>query len=91
MAKPAKFDIMNYVEEYMEEREVTAPTEDVYGVLEQKERDLMFAAELGKALLANNEELRTRNEEIMSDFHQAMSVSIFYSGVKILNNKLLIL
>lgn len=78
MAKPAKFDIMNYVEEYMEEREVTEPTQDVYGVLEQKERDLMFAAELGKALLANNEELRVKNEEIMSEFHHAMSVSISY-------------
>ena len=36
--------------------------EDVYSQLAQKERDLVLAAELGKALLERNDELERRNE-----------------------------
>ncbi|XP_078335899.1 BICD family-like cargo adapter 1 isoform X4 [Crassostrea virginica] len=43
---------------------------DVYAQLEQKEKDLRLAAELGKALLEKNEELERRNEQIIEDFAQ---------------------
>ena len=38
---------------------------DVYGQLQQKERDLILAAELGKALLEKNEDLSKQNEKIV--------------------------
>merc|ERR1712037_856937 len=37
-------------------------------MLEQKERDLLLAAELGKALLEKNEELSTDNEKMAEGF-----------------------
>ncbi|TRY70904.1 hypothetical protein TCAL_17256 [Tigriopus californicus] len=43
-------------------------TADIYAQLEQKERDLVLAAELGKALLDKNEELSKQNERIAEDF-----------------------
>ncbi|XP_061198242.1 bicaudal D-related protein homolog isoform X2 [Saccostrea echinata] len=43
---------------------------DVYAQLEQKQKDLTLAAELGKALLEKNEELERRNEQIMEEFAQ---------------------
>lgn len=48
---------------------------DVYGQLQQKERDLILAAELGKALLEKNEELSKQNEKIAEDFSQKLEVS----------------
>merc|ERR1719266_167428 len=45
---------------------------DVYGQLQQKERDLILAAELGKALLEKNEELSKQNEKIAEDFSQKL-------------------
>lgn len=42
--------------------------DDVYGQLAQKERDLVLAAELGKALLERNDELERRNEQIADEF-----------------------
>lgn len=42
--------------------------DDVYALLAQKERDLVLAAELGKALLERNEELERRNEQIADEF-----------------------
>ena len=47
---------------------------DVYGQLQQKERDLILAAELGKALLEKNEELSKQNEKIAEDFSQKLEV-----------------
>ncbi|XP_062617267.1 bicaudal D-related protein homolog isoform X2 [Saccostrea cucullata] len=43
---------------------------DVYAQLEQKQKDLTLAAELGKALLEKNEDLERRNEQIMEEFAQ---------------------
>merc|ERR1711976_222421 len=40
----------------------------LYNLLEQKERDLLLAAELGKALLEKNEELSQTNEKMAEDF-----------------------
>merc|ERR1712227_117709 len=45
---------------------------DIYGQLQQKERDLILAAELGKALLEKNEELSKQNEKIAEDFSQKL-------------------
>ena len=47
----------------------------LYHLLEQKERDLLLAAELGKALLEKNEELSQQNEKMAEDFSQKLEVS----------------
>ena len=39
-----------------------------------KERDLILAAELGKALLEKNEDLSKQNEKIAEDFSQKLEV-----------------
>lgn len=41
---------------------------DVYAQLAQKENDLILAAELGKALLEKNEELKKHNDVLSEDF-----------------------
>ncbi len=48
---------------------------DLYSQLEQKERDLVLAAELGKALLDKNEELSRQNERIAEEFSARLEVS----------------
>ncbi len=48
----------------------TDESEDVYTKLARKETDLILAAELGKALLEKNEELRRQNE-VMAEGYQA--------------------
>ena len=47
----------------------------MYGQLQQKERDLILAAELGKALLEKNEELSKQNEKIAEDFSAKLEVT----------------
>ncbi|KAK7869128.1 hypothetical protein R5R35_006594 [Gryllus longicercus] len=47
---------------------------DVYGQLQKKEKDLILAAELGKALLEKNEELSRQNEKIAEDFSQKLEL-----------------
>ncbi len=47
---------------------------DVYAQLEQKERDLVLAAELGKVLLDKNEELSRQNERIAEEFSSKLEV-----------------
>ena len=49
---------------------------DIYGQLQQKERDLILAAELGKALLEKNEELSKQKEKIAEDFSQKLEVKL---------------
>lgn len=44
------------------------PDDDLYAQLAQKERDLILAAELGKALLEKNDELCRRNESLVEDY-----------------------
>ena len=66
-----------------QESNVSDPESDLsslYHLLEQKERDLLLAAELGKALLEKNEELSQQNEKMAEDFSQKLEVScnIFY-------------
>ena len=47
---------------------------DMYAQLEQKERDLVLAAELGKVLLDKNEELSRQNERIAEEFSFKLEV-----------------
>ncbi len=43
-------------------------------MLDQKEKDLVLAAELGKALLEKNEELRRQNEQLEREFAENVEV-----------------
>ncbi|XP_064613123.1 LOW QUALITY PROTEIN: bicaudal D-related protein homolog [Liolophura sinensis] len=43
--------------------------DDIYGQLEQKEKDLVLAAELGKALLEKNEELTRIHEQTVEEYN----------------------
>ena len=61
-----------------QESNVSESENDIYGLLEQKERDLLLAAELGKALLEKNEELSQQNEKMAEDFSHKLEVGIFY-------------
>ena len=47
---------------------------DILNTIEAKERDLILAAQLGKALLEKNEELRKQNEEISKEFSEKLEV-----------------
>jgi uncharacterized membrane protein YgaE (UPF0421/DUF939 family) len=49
-------------------------SQDVYSQLAQKEKDLVLAAELGKALLGKNEDLVRQTEKIQDDFSQRLEV-----------------
>lgn len=57
--------------------EPSADPEDVYAQLQQKEKDLILAAELGKALLEKNEELSRQNERLAEDYSQKLEVSVY--------------
>ena len=46
----------------------------VFRLLEMKEKDLELAAELGKALLQRNEELRRKNEELAEEYSNKLEV-----------------
>ena len=47
---------------------------DIHGQLLAKERDLILAAELGKALLEKNEDLSKQNEKIAEEFSLKLEV-----------------
>ena len=44
-------------------------------ILQNKDKDLVLAAELGKALLEKNEELSKENERIAEEFSHKLEVS----------------
>ena len=48
--------------------------QDVYAQLAQKEKDLVLAAELGKALLGKNEDLARQSEKLADDFSRRLEV-----------------
>lgn len=48
--------------------------EDVYAQLAQKERDLILAAELGKALLDSNQELQSRYDQMVEEYTHKFEV-----------------
>lgn len=62
----------NYADVSDEEQEDDG---DVYAQLARKERDLLLAAQLGKALLEENEELRRQNMALSQECSQRMEVS----------------
>ncbi|KAJ9599609.1 hypothetical protein L9F63_009926 [Diploptera punctata] len=70
-----KYNLEDYIYE-MESRslEPSADPDDVYAQLQQKEKDLILAAELGKALLEKNEELSRQNEKIAEEYSQKLEV-----------------
>lgn len=70
-----KYDLEDYIYD-VESRslEPSADPEDVYAQLQQKDKDLILAAELGKALLEKNEELSRANERLAEDYSQKLEV-----------------
>ena len=60
---------------------------DIHAQLLAKERDLILAAELGKALLEKNEDLSKQNEKIAEEFSQKLEVGLkaFYSSRKVMS------
>ena len=48
---------------------------NIYQLIEEKEKDLVLAAELGKALLDKNEEISHRREMITLDYTQKLEVN----------------
>lgn len=60
----------------METRPTTSNNpEDVWSLLQQKENDLLLAAELGKALLEKNEELKKNQDKIVEEYSVKLEVS----------------
>ena len=57
-------------------RESTVSSPDIFTQLAQKEKDLILAAELGKALLERNEELTRANERITEEYSHKLEVSV---------------
>lgn len=53
-----------------------ADTDDVFALLARKEKDLILAAELGKALLEKNEEISRANERLTEEYSQQLEVGI---------------
>lgn len=51
---------------------------DVWTQLQQKEADILLAAELGKALLEKNEELVKQQEKLIEEYNTKLEVSFFY-------------
>lgn len=70
-----KYELEDYIYD-VESRslEPSADPEDIYGQLQQKEKDLILAAELGKALLEKNEELSRHNERLAEEYSQKLEV-----------------
>lgn len=52
--------------------------DDVYAQLAQKERDLVLAAELGKALLDSNQELQGRYDQMLDSFNTKVEVRNYF-------------
>ena len=69
-------DSMCRVPDMMEEEEGgTKKAEvDIYKVIQEKEHDLVLAAELGKVLLDKNEEISQIREKIVLDYTQRLEV-----------------
>lgn len=49
--------------------------EDLWSQLQQKEADLVLAAELGKALLEKNDELKKQQDAIVEEYSRKLEVS----------------
>lgn len=51
---------------------------DPHELLKQRERDLVLAAELGKALLERNQELTRQSETISEEYASKLEVNVVY-------------
>lgn len=78
------------LEDYIIDMETRPPdtdnngSTDVWAQLQQKEADLLLAAELGKALLEKNEELKKQQEKMIEEFSVKIEVSsTFLNGIMI--------
>ncbi|CAB3364436.1 Hypothetical predicted protein [Cloeon dipterum] len=73
-----KLELEDFIYEMQRRNEEIAAegnNDDVYAQLAQKEKDLILAAELGKALLERNQELTRQNETLNEEFrlqHEAL-------------------
>ncbi|ODN04930.1 Bicaudal D-related protein [Orchesella cincta] len=63
---------MKQLEEYVIAMANRTEEADIHEQLMQKEKDLLLAAELGKALLEKNEELSRQNERITEEYTQKL-------------------
>lgn len=72
-------DLEDYVKEMAASRDSKMNTEepDVWTQLQQKESDLLLAAELGKALLEKNEELKKEQERTAEEYSKKLEVSAY--------------
>lgn len=83
MAAAAK-QLKPTLEDYIFDMETRPPDNktadaDLWTQLQQKESDLVLAAELGKALLEKNEELAKSQEKIIEEYSIKLEVShVFY-------------
>nr|CAD7402338.1 unnamed protein product [Timema poppensis] len=91
-----KYSLEDYIHE-MESRSLQQATEeeelDVYQQLHKKEKDLILAAELGKALLEKNEELSRKNERIAEEYSQKLETGAadwFHVGLILVNKQCLV-
>lgn len=73
-------DLEEYVKEMStKSRSAMDTNEDVWTQLQQKESDLLLAAELGKALLEKNEELKKEQDRVAEEYSKKVEVSSKYS------------
>ena len=75
-------DSMCRVTDIMEEEEEGEAKKvevDIYKVIQEKEHDLVLAAELGKVLLDKNEEISQIREKIVLDYTQRLEVYIHWN------------
>lgn len=75
--KPTLEDYIIDMETRPPDTDNNGPT-DVWAQLQQKEADLLLAAELGKALLEKNEELKKQQDKMIEEFSVKIEVSSFY-------------
>jgi len=60
------------MEDHVPKEDISA--DDLYVHLAEKERDLELAAELGKALLEQNEELKKNHEQVVEEYNAKLEV-----------------
>lgn len=78
-AKPS-VALEDYIEELKQRQTSTQRTADPN--VDERERDLVLAAELGKALLERNEQLTLANESITEQYSQKLEVGFYLIFLK---------
>lgn len=77
-AKQQKPTLEDYIFDMEIRPESKSGDGDLWSQLQQKEADLVLAAELGKALLEKNEELVKQQEKIIEEYSIKLEVSVLY-------------